>query len=96
MAGPEWKMPAKLRHMMDTAVDAGRSLILAHGIDSGDHPYVALTVKWDNHEVRATWHTRATGSYRLFSAIARYPHHPWHDVTADRAIELIRDSGGEA
>ena len=91
----EWKMPPKLRQVMDTAVDAGRSFMLAHGVDTGDHPFVALTVKWEGHEVRATWHTRSTGRYRLFSLLARYPGSGWHDVTADRAIELIRD-GGEA
>lgn len=88
-----WATPAKLREVVDTALNAGRSLLVSHGADTAGSPFVLATVKWDRYEIRLTWHTRDTGSYRLFSAIAAIPGRNWHDITAARAVELI---GGAA
>lgn len=92
-APPRWQAPKKLTEIVAIALERGRSYSVIHGTDTGDNPFVALTVGWDGHEVRMTWHTRSTGTYRLFSAIVRTPTRDWHDVTATAAAELI---GGES
>lgn len=84
-----WHAPAKLSDVVDAALNAGRSFIVSHGTDTGGSPFVSATVKWEKYELRLTWHTRDTGSYRLFSSIASIPGRNWHDITATRAIELI-------
>lgn len=92
-----WKVPAKLNELTTAALTAGRSYLVEHNEDTGGNPFVAITVKWADHEIRATWHTRKTGTYQLFSVIARLPHRGWHDITATQAIALINsepDTGG--
>lgn len=86
----EWKVPTKLNALVEAALTAGRPFIVNHGEDTGGSPFVSITVKWPQHEVRATWHTRNTGTYRLFSALATLPNQGWHDITATRALALIR------
>ena len=54
------------------AIDAGWSVMLLHGVDTGDSPFVSVEAKRDDRHIRVTWHTRQTGTYRLFScAIGR-------------------------
>ena len=49
------------------AIDAGWDVLIRHGKDTGDSPFVSVeAVKPDRH-LRLTWHTRDTGTYRLFS-----------------------------
>lgn len=85
-----WKPPAGLKKAVDAALKHGRPFIVNHGMDSGDSPFVALTVKWDElYEVRLTWHTRDTGSYRLFSTLVRTATRNWHWVSMSAAIDLI-------
>lgn len=57
---PEWKVPAKLHDVANAALVAGRSYLVSHGEDTGGNPFVNITVKWPDHEIRATWHTRST------------------------------------
>ena len=89
----EWKAPRGLVQAVDAALAAGRAFIVNHGTDSGDSPFVSLTVKWPLHEVRLTWHTRDTGTYRLFSAMAKTDARNWHDVTMAKAIQVIAGPG---
>lgn len=83
-----WKAPAGLSKAVQAAMSAGRSFLVSHGEDTGGSPFVALTVKWDDAEVRLTWHTRGTGTYRLFSALARNGG-GWRDVTLTGALALV-------
>ncbi|WP_109527199.1 MULTISPECIES: hypothetical protein [Nocardia] len=87
--------PKALAELVDAALSHGRSFIVQHGVDSGDSPFVSIAVKWLPEgcgvptEIRMTWHTRATGTYRLFSGIACGIYRDWHDVTVKRAMELV-------
>lgn len=96
MTGPASFTPPKLLAELVTAALAhGRSFLLNHEVDNGGSPFVTLTVKWAPEgcdiptEVRLTWHTRNTGTYRLFSAITRGYSQGWRDITGKYALQLI-------
>ena len=85
-----WNPPKALQRTIDNALHSSRAFGVSHGSDTGDNPFVTLTVKWDGHEIRLTWHTRTTGTYRFFSGLAATPGRGWHDVTLTQADTLIR------
>ncbi|GAB36183.1 hypothetical protein [Gordonia otitidis] len=85
-----WNPPKSLQHTINNALHSRRSFAVSHGKDTGDHPFVSLTVRWDGHELRLTWHTRTTGTYRFFSGLAATPTTGWRDVTLAQANTLIR------
>ena len=85
----QWSAPAGLTKAVAAALEHGRSFLVSHGSDSGDSPFVALNVKWDLNEVRITWHTRDTGTYRLFSCLVRTANSNWRHVTMAKAIEIV-------
>lgn len=49
------------------AIDAGWSVLLQHGKDTGENPFVSVEAREGDRHLRLTWHTRDTGTYRLFS-----------------------------
>ncbi|WP_435113850.1 hypothetical protein [Nocardiopsis synnemataformans] len=71
--------------------------MVEHGIDNGGAPYVTVRIVWKREgqdvpvEIRATWHTRTTGTYRLSSAIARWERQDWHDISITKACTLVAD-----
>ena len=77
------------REFLDFAIDHGASVMWQRSEDTGGNPYVTITVLINGWKLEATWHTRETGTYRLFSLIARGPNRGWHDVTLAKARELI-------
>ena len=53
--------------------NAGWSFLVQREEDNGGSPFVTIkgAPSWDPYsEVIATWHTRSTGTYRLFSCMA--------------------------
>lgn len=58
------------RELLLLAIDHGWSAKLQHGTDTGDNPFIEVTAIRDQkpHQVSVTWHTRDTGTYRLFDA----------------------------
>jgi len=79
------------RELLLCAVDHGWSATLEHGIDTGENPCVIVTARRElsPYQVRVTWHTRKTGTYRLFSATAGR-NLGTRDVTLTRAIEMLQ------
>lgn len=54
----------------DFAIDAirsGWSVLLKHGKDTAGSPFVSVEAVKDERHLRITWHTRSTGTYRLFA-----------------------------
>lgn len=76
--------PKKLYDLVEALLDHGWSYMLNHGKDTGDHPFISIEARRDRQDVRITWHTRATGTYRLFSCIVNK-----RDVTLTKARETI-------
>lgn len=76
--------PKKLHDVVEALLDHGWSYFLNHGKDTGDHPFISVEARRGNQDVRITWHTRATGTYRLFSCLVKK-----RDTTLTRALETI-------
>lgn len=79
-------IPLKCRELIIELMDAGWSFVVQHGKDTGDHPFISVEAKKakDGGTIRVTWHTRATGTYRLFSCMVNK-----RDVTLTKALERI-------
>lgn len=78
--------PAKLADVVTELLDHGWSFLVQHGKGTGEHPFISIEAKKskDGDTVRITWHTRATGTYRLFSCMVNK-----RDVTLTKARETI-------
>ena len=78
--------PAKLADVVTELLDYGWSFVLQHGKDTGDSPFISIEAKRskDGDTIRITWHTRATGTYRLFSCMVNK-----RDATLTKARETI-------
>lgn len=89
--------PLAMFKLTEDAVRFGRSYSVTHDVDSGGAPYVTVRIAWKRPqqeapvEIRAVWHTRPTGTYRLKYAMARWPGQDWIDVSATRAQTLVAD-----
>ncbi len=72
------------------AVDNGWSASLVHGVDTGGSPYVHVEARREQapYRVIVTWHTRETGTYRLFSAMVGQGRGT-HDVSLAKAHEAL-------
>lgn len=61
---------AASREFLDLALDHGWSASYVHGKDTGENPFITVTaVREERERVSITWHTRETGTYRLFSCL---------------------------
>lgn len=78
--------PKKLADVVTGLLGHGWSFVLQHGTDTGDSPFISIEAKKtkDGETIRITWHTRATGTYRLFSCMVNK-----RDVTLAKAMETI-------
>lgn len=82
-------IPKKAFGLVATAAEHRWDTAITHGTDTGDNPY--LTVRGLNRsggEFRTTWHTRGTGTYRLFSSMVR-TRGTWQDRTLTRTLEYV-------
>lgn len=80
-------IPLKCREFIIELMDAGWSFVVQHGKDTGDSPYISIEAKRskESDTIRATWHTRATGTYRLFTCMVNK-----RDVTLAKALDVVR------
>jgi hypothetical protein len=64
-------IPKNARELIDACLDSGWSILVQHGKDTGDSPFVSIEAaeSRDGRKVRATWHTRGSGTYRMFSCV---------------------------
>ena len=72
------------RNFAIEAIDARWDVLVRHGIDTGDNPFVTVEARRGDRHVMATWHTRATGTYRLFSCMVNK-----RDVSLKAAREAV-------
>ncbi len=79
-------IPLKCRELIIELMDAGWSFVVQHGKDTGDHPFISIEAQKakGGETIRVTWHTRATGTYRLFTCMVNK-----RDVTLTKALERI-------
>lgn len=72
--------PAKLKEVVGALTDYGWSFAVNHGIDTGDHPFISTEGRRGKDHVMITWHTRATGTYRMVNK---------RDVSLTKALEVV-------
>ena len=77
-------MPTKCQHLITALALGGWSFMVNHGTDTGDSPYISIEARRGGVDVRITWHTRATGTYRLFSCMVNK-----RDVSLTKAMEVV-------
>ena len=77
-------IPAKCKELVSALVDGGWSFMVNHREDTGNHPYISVEARRGDGHVMITWHTRATGTYRLFSCMVNK-----RDVSLTKAMEVV-------
>ena len=77
-------IPLKCRELVITLMDGGWSFMVNHGKDTGDHPFISVEARRGHGHVMVTWHTRATGTYRLFSCMVNK-----RDVSLTKAMVAV-------
>ena len=78
-------IPTKFHDLLRELIGGGWSFMVNQGKDTGDHPFISVEARRGQQDVRITWHTRATGTYRLFSCMVQK-----RDVTLTKAMEAVR------
>lgn len=87
-------IPNRVGRFAAAAAEAGWRVRQGHGADTGGAPFVTVYARRGMWEVRATWHTRHTGTYRLFTCIARSPRRTWFDTTLTEAAAMFNLPAG--
>jgi hypothetical protein len=77
--------PTKLTDLVVALTAGGWSFMVNHGKDTGSSPFISTEARRDNDHVMITWHTRATGTYRLFSCMVNR-----RDVSLTKAMEAVK------
>lgn len=78
------------RDFLSFAIDHGWAASFVPRVDNSGAPYVTVTAAHSpDTEIRASWHTRDTGTYRLMSCITRGGRRDWYDITLTAAQTLI-------
>jgi hypothetical protein len=77
-------IPAKCAELVSALLAGGWSFVVNHGKDTGESPFISVEARRGRQDIRITWHTRATGTYRLFSCMVQK-----RDVTLTKAMEAI-------
>lgn len=77
-------IPPKCRGLVADLTDGGWSFMVNHGTDTGDNPYIAIEARRGKDSIMITWHTRATGTYRLFTCMVNK-----RDVSLTKAMEVV-------
>jgi len=77
-------IPIRCHDLIDALLGNGWSFMVNRGKDTGEHPFISVEARRGRQDVRITWHTRATGTYRLFSCMVNK-----RDVTLTKAMEVV-------
>lgn len=62
-------IPPGCRVLTEALTVNGWSFMLNHGTDTGDNPYISTEARRGTDTLMVTWHTRDTGTYRLFTCM---------------------------
>ena len=93
-------LPKTAADLLAVARANGWRTAVGHAEDSGGSPYATVEIgRKVNDEVwhyKLCWHTRGTGTYRLFTKLSRTPDAPyWHDAPSLKAIRATLESVSE-
>lgn len=83
-------LPDRASSLVHALLVHGWATKTVHGLDTANNRFVSVEACRGDHELRLTWHTRDSGTYRLFSALARGDGRGrgWHTTTLTAARDL--------
>lgn len=84
--------PERALAFAEEAMRAGWDVIFEHGIDTGENAFVTVRARKAGTmqpELYLTWHTRAAGTYRLFTCLVGH-----RRVSLAEAREGLHRNGG--
>jgi hypothetical protein len=91
-------LPNPARRLLEAARESGWLWTVQWMADSADSPFVGVIVGRSSggearpFQIRATWHTRGTGTLRLFSLTSQSPWSGPRDMSLKAAIWVIYDN----
>lgn len=62
-------LPKRLPQLTEALTVNRWSYVVNHSTDTGGHPYIGIEARRGTDTVMVTWHTRAAGTYRLFTCM---------------------------
>jgi hypothetical protein len=86
------RWPARMRELVRALQAAGWVVAVDHHEDSGGSPFLSVrAVERDGGErkLQGCWHTRGTGTYRLFSMLLFRPYQGWHHLTVRAVLAAV-------
>lgn len=89
--------PKGMRDLVTDLESACWRVQVGSGVDTGDNPWLtveAVDPTAPINSVRVTWHTRGTGTYRLFTCIFRRPYRGWADSSLRQVRAFVSEAGG--
>ena len=78
-------IPQKFHDLAGSLINGRWNFVVNHGKDTGEHPYISTEARRGKEHVMITWHTRATGTYRLFTCMVNR-----RDVSLAKAMDIVR------
>lgn len=76
--------PKKCIELVNQLLLSRWAFVVNHGEDTGGSPYINIEAARGNQMLYITWHTRETGTYRLFACL-----HNKREVSLKRALEVV-------
>lgn len=77
-------IPPGCKTLVESLTICGWSFMVNHGTDTGNSPYVSVEARRGGDSLMITWHTRETGSYRLFTCMVNK-----HDATFTKVMQAV-------
>lgn len=85
--------PIKAKELVTALIDGEWSFAVKHGVDTGNSPYFGIEAIHGDRKLRVSWHTRATGTYRLFSCMGRGDTGGMRYLTLTKAFDIVNAPG---
>lgn len=84
-------LPAAARLLLEHAEAHGWLTRVTRDVDTGGSPFLVVDVgiRDPTHHYQVTWHTRGTGTYRLFTRIGVTSRGGWRDIPSLRHIRKV-------
>lgn len=86
---------ARARDFLNQAIDHGWSAAWRALEATSGAPYVTVQARRGEEEIRATWHTHKTGTWRWDGALARGTVGGWREVSSQTAAFATLEARGE-
>lgn len=84
----------RARDFLNQAIDHGWSAVWNALTATSGAPYVTIKARRGDEEIRATWHTHKTGTWRWDDALYRGPTGGWRHLSSQKAAFTALERAG--